>query len=199
LQPAAPHLFLPLWQSDPGGEGDLRLAVRVKSDPYAALAEVRHAIRAIDSNIPVGEDMSMAEQIEIQYMPVMLSRTVISYCGIIALCLTAVGLFSVLTYYVKTRTREIGIRIALGAQLRGVLQLIIGQGITMCLVGIAAGLLVAVGATHMLAAWLYGIRALDYLAFGAAAILLFLVAIAASYLPARRAAEVDPVVALRQE
>jgi predicted permease len=199
LQPAAPYLFLPLWQSDPGKEGDLRLAVRVKSDPNAALPELRRAIHAVDPNIPIGEDMSMAEQIKINYMPVMLSRTVISYCGIVALCLSAVGLFSVLTYYVKTRTREIGIRMALGAQLKSVLQLIIGQGIAMSLVGVSAGLVLAVGTTRLLATWLYGIRAKDYLAFVFASLLLFMVAIAASYLPARRAAEVDPIVALRQE
>lgn len=199
LKPAEPHLFLPLWQSDPGKEGDLRLAVRVKSDPKAALPEIRRAIQAIDPNIPIGEDMSMAQQIEINYMSVMLSRSVISCSGIIALCLSAVGLFSVLTYYVKTRTREIGIRMALGAQLNNVLGVVIGQGMRMGLAGVAAGLLLAVGTTRMLAAWLYGIRTMDYLAFAAASLLLFLVAMAASYLPARRAAAVDPMVALRQE
>jgi len=199
LKPAAPYLFLPLWQSDPGNEGDLRLAVRVKSSPNAALPEIRRAIHAIDANIPIGEDMSMADQIDVTYMQVMLSRTVISYCGMIALCLSAVGLFSVLTYYVKTRTREIGIRMALGAQLNTVLQLILAQGMRMSVAGVAAGLLLAVGTTRLLAAWLYGIRAMDYLAFAVASLLLFVVAIAASYLPARRAAEVDPIVALRQE
>ena len=199
LQPAAPYLFLPLWQSDPGKEGDLRLAVRVKSDPKAALPDIRRAIHAMDANIPIGEDMPMSEQIEVEYMPVMLSRTVISYCGIIALCLSAVGLFSVLTYYVKTRTREIGIRMALGAQLKSVLQLIIGQGITMSLAGVAAGLLLAVGTTRLLGAWLYGIRGMDYFAFVVASLLLFMIAMAASYLPARKATKVDPIVALRQE
>jgi putative ABC transport system permease protein len=197
--PAAPYLFLPLWQSDPGKEGDLRVAVRVKSDPDAALPAIRRAIHSIDPNIPIGEDMSMAAQIEIQYMPVMLSRTVISYCGVIALCLSAVGLFSALTYYVKTRTREIGIRMALGAQLQSVLELIIGQGLTMSLTGVAVGLLLAVGTTRLLAGWLYGIRLMDYLTFAIASLLLLTVAIAASYLPAQRAAKVDPIVALRQE
>lgn len=199
LEPAAPYLFLPLWQSDPGKEGDLRLAVRVKSDPNAALPEIRRAIHSIDPNIPIGEDMSMAEQIDIQYMPVMLSRTVISYCGVIALCLSAVGLFSTLTYYVKTRTREIGIRMALGAQLESVLELIIGQGIRMSLAGVGMGLLLAVGTSRLLAEFLYGIRVMDYLTFALASLLLLAVAIAASYFPAQRAAKVDPIVALRQE
>ena len=199
LQPAEPYLFLPLWQSDPGKEGDLRLAVRLKGNPKAALAEIDRAIHSIDPNIPIGEDMTMAEQIEINYMPVLLSRNVISYCGIIALCLSAVGLFSVLSYYVKTRTREIGIRMALGADLKNVLQLIIRQGMRMSLAGVVAGLLLAAGTTRVLAAWLYGTRAADYLAFVVASLVLFLVAMAASYLPARRAAAVDPMIALRQE
>ena len=199
LKPAESHLFLPLWQSNPGQEGDLRLAVRVISDPNAALSEIRRAIQTIDPNLPIGEDMSMAEQVEITYMPIMLLRQVISYSGIIALSLTALGLFSVLTYYVKTRTREIGIRIALGAQLRCVLKLIVAQGMKMSLAGVAVGLGLAVGTTRLLAAWLYGIRTMDYLAFGMASSLLLMVAMAASYLPARRAAEVDPIIALRQE
>lgn len=197
--PPAPYLFLPFWQSDPGKEGDLRLAVRVRGDPNAALSEIRRAIQAMDPNIPIGEDMSMAEQIDTEYMPVMLSRSVISYCGIIALWLSAVGLFSVLTYFVRTRTREIGIRMALGAQVSAVLQLVIGQGLAMSLAGVGGGLLLALAATRLLSAWLYGVRAMDYMTYAAASLLLFAVAIAASYLPARRAAEVDPMIALRHE
>ena len=197
--PPSPYLFLPFWQSNPGKEGDMRIAVRVQADPDAALAEIRQAVQAIDPNIPIGEDMSMVRQIETQYMSVMLSRTVIAFAGVIALCLSAIGLFSVLTYYVRTRTREIGIRMALGAQITSVLQLIIGQGMAMSLTGVAAGLLLAIGITRLLAAWLYGVRSMDAMTFAAAAALLFAVAIAASYLPARRAAEVDPIIALRQE
>lgn len=197
--PPAPYLFLPFWQSDPGKEGDMRLALRLQSDPDAALPGIRHAVQALDPNVPIGEDMSMAEQIDAEYMPVMLSRAVVSYSGIVALCLSAMGLFSVLTYYVRTRTREIGVRMALGAQIGSVLRLVIGQGLAMSLAGVAAGLMLAIAATRLLAAWLYGLHAADFLMFAVAAALLLLVAMAASYLPARRAAEVDPMIALRQE
>lgn len=199
LMPPAPYLFLPFWQSDPGKEGDMRLAVRLQSDPDAALPGIRRAVQALDPNVPIGEDMSMVEQIDSEYMPVMLSRTVVSYSGIVALCLSAIGLFSVLTYYVRTRTREIGVRMALGAQISSVLRLVIGQGLAMSLAGVAAGLILAIGATRLLAAWLYGLHTADFLMFAIAAALLLLVATAASYLPARRAAEVDPMIALRQE
>jgi predicted permease len=199
LVPPAPYLFLPFWQSDPGKEGDMRLAVRLRSDPDAALPGIRRAVQALDPNVPIGEDMSMVEQIDTEYMPVMLSRTVVSYSGIVALCLSAIGLFSVLTYYVRTRTREIGVRMALGAQISSVLRLVIGQGLAMSLTGVAFGLVLAMGATRLLAAWLYGLRSADFLMFAIAAVLLLFVAMAASYLPARRAAEVDPMIALRQE
>jgi len=199
LVPPAPYLFLPFWQSDPGKEGDMRLAVRLQSDPDAALPGIRRAVQELDPNIPIGEDMSMVTQIDTAYMPVMLSRSVVSYSGIVALCLSAIGLFSVLTYYVRTRTREIGVRMALGAQISSVLRLVIGQGLAMSLAGVAAGLVLALGATRLLAAWLYGLNTADFLMFAVAAALLLLVAMAASYLPARRAADVDPMIALRQE
>jgi putative ABC transport system permease protein len=141
----------------------------------------------------------MVRQIETQYMPVMLSRFVISCCGAIALCLSAIGLFSVLTYSVRTRTREIGVRMALGAQIGAVLQMVIRQGLAASLMGIGAGVILALTATRFLAAWLYGLRAADLLIFAVAAGLLLLVAVAASYLPARAAAGVDPMIALRQE
>jgi predicted permease len=198
-EPPSPHLYLPFWQSNPGKEGDLRLAVRVVVDPVAILPEMRRTVREIDPNIPVGEDMSMVKQIEAEYMPVMLSRSVMSYCGMIALCLSAIGLFSVLTYFVRTRTREIGIRLALGAQIENVLRLVIGQGLKMGIAGVAAGVLLSLAATRLLAAWLYGTRSLDIATFVAAAGLLLAVAVAASYLPARVATKVDPIVALRQE
>jgi predicted permease len=212
IQPAnsqeapAPYIFFPFSQRplfatevNPLPPGDLRFAVRVKADPNAALADIRRAIHAVDPNIPIGEDMPMLEQIRTEYMTVMLSRTVIAYCGIVALCLSAVGLFSVLTYYVKTRTKEIGIRMALGAQLHSVLELVIGQGITMALAGLGVGMLLAMATMRLLGAWLYEIHAVDYLTYALSAVLLFAVAACASYVPARRAAEVDPIVALRQE
>ena len=193
------YLFLPFWQSDPGKEGDIRLALRVQGDPDSALLAMRRAIQEIDANLPVGEDMSIVKQIETQYMPVMLSRFVISCCGAIALCLSAIGLFSVLTYSVRTRTREIGVRMALGAQISAVVQMVIRQGLTTSLMGIGAGVILALVATRFLGAWLYGLRTADFLVFAAAAAVLLLVAIAASYLPARAAAGVDPMIALRQE
>ena len=199
LVPPDPYLFLPFWQSDPGKEGDIRLALRVQGDPDSVLPAMRRAIQEIDGNLPVGEDMSMVRQIETQYMPVMLARFVISCCGAIALCLSAIGLFSVLTYSVRTRTREIGVRMALGAQIGAVLQMVIRQGLATSLMGIGAGVILALAATRFLAAWLYGLRAADFLIFAVAAGLLLLVAVAASYLPARAAAAVDPLIALRQE
>jgi predicted permease len=198
-QPPAPYLFLPFWQSDPGKEGDLRLAIRTKADPIALLPEIRRVVGDIDPNIPIGEDMPMLKQMEAEYMPVMLSRSVISYCGVLALGLSAVGLFSVLSYFVRTRTREIGIRMALGAQINTVLRLIVGQALTMSLAGLGVGLVLALASVRLISSWLYGVQIFDATVYFVAAVLLLVVALAASYVPATRAAHVDPVIALRQD
>ena len=129
----------------------------------------------------------------------MLSRSVISYCGILALCLSGVGLFSVLSYSVRMRTREIGIRMALGAQLGNVLRLIVRQGLSMSAIGIGIGIVLAAISTRALAVWLYGVKATDAGTYLGAALLLLVTALVASYLPALRAAQVDPVIALRNE
>jgi putative ABC transport system permease protein len=119
--------------------------------------------------------------------------------AVLALVLVCVGLYGLLSYEVSRRTREIGIRSALGAHQRDVLRLVIGQGICLALVGIAIGVTAALGVTRYLQSMLYGVRPSDPLTFMATAILLITVALLACYIPARRAAKVDPMVALRYE
>src|SRR6185437_10638016 len=174
-QPPAPYLYLPFWQLSPGREGDLRLAIRVHGDPVAQLPVIRKAIQSVDPAIPMGEDMSMQQQMEMEYMPVMLSRTIVTCCGVLALCLSALGLYSVLALAVRSRVRDIGVP------------------------GAALGLLAALAATRLLSSWIYGVRTMDLLCFAGGAALLLATSILASYLPARRAAQVDPLIALRQE
>lgn len=199
LQPPAPYLYLPFWQLNPGRDGDLRLAIRVRGDPVVQLSPIRKAIQSVDPAVPMGEDMSMTQQMEIEYMPVMLSRGIVACCGILALCLSALGLYSVLTLAVRSRTRDIGVRMALGAQTADVLNLVLGQGLSIGFIGAAIGLLAALAVTRLLASWIYGVRSLDLLSFTGGAVLLIVTSILASYLPARRAARIDPLTALRHE
>ena len=117
----------------------------------------------------------------------------------LALVLSCVGIYGVISYVVGQRTHEIGIRMALGAQRGDVMRLVLGEGVRMALVGVAAGIAAALGLTRLMAEELFGVTAQDPLTFAVVAILLTLVALLACYLPARRAMRVDPVVALRYE
>ena len=199
LHSPEPHIYLSYWQSGAIREGDIRMAVRVAGDPAAALAAIRRIIRSIDSAVPIGEDMLMSEQVSLEYMPVLLARSVMSYCGLLAVCLGAIGLYSVLAFAVRTRTREIGIRMALGARREDVTQMILHQGMVLALVGIVCGVAAALLLTKLEASLLYGVRTTDPIVYASVAATLFLCSLGACVLPARRAASINPTEALRSE
>ena len=199
IKAAAPHLYLSYWQSNATQNGDFRLAVRIAGDPARELAGIRKIIQAVDPQVPIGEDMSMAEQLGLEYMPVLLGRSVMEFCGSLGLILSAIGLYSVLAFSVRTRTREIGIRMALGAQPASVVQLVVGQGAKLAVVGVITGCLAALAATRLLSSLLFGVASTDPATFLAAGLVLVVVAALACYIPARRAMRVDPIVALRHE
>src|SRR5262249_4842420 len=134
-----PHLYLSYRQSNATREGDIRFAVRVAGELAPALREIRSAVQAIDPNVPVGEDMSLSEQVTLEYMPVLLAQNVMLFCGVLALCLSAMGLYSIVAFAVRTRTREFGIRMALGARREDVLRLVVTQGTKLALVGVGIG------------------------------------------------------------
>lgn len=199
LQGFEPHLYLSYWQSGSFREGDIRMAIRIAGDPATALAAIHRIVRSIDPAVPIGEDMSMSEQVSLEYMPVLLARSVMSYCGLLALCLGAIGLYSVLAFAVRTRTREISIRIALGARRQDVMRMIVRQGVRLTLAGIFVGLAAALLLTKLEASLVYGVRTTDPVVYGSVALLLFVCAFAACILPALRAASIDPMQALRSE
>jgi predicted permease len=194
-----PHLYLSYWQSNATREGDIRLAIRVAGEPARALAAIRHIVQSLDPNVPIGEDMPMSEQVNLEYMPILLAQRVTSFCGLLALCLSAMGLYSILAFAVRTRTREIGIRMALGARRQDVLRLVVGQGTKLALIGVATGTIAALLSMRLLASLLFGVKTTDPATYVCVTVLLFLVACAACYFPARRAASIDPMQALRTE
>ena len=193
LQPAA---YLPLPYLSTRNTG---LVVRTAGDPAAATAAIRREIRASDPAIPVFEVMTMEEVRRTSFWQYRLFGWMFSVFGAIALLLAAVGVYGVISYGVTQRTHEIGVRVALGAPGRAVMRLVVGQGVTLALVGIGIGLLGAFGVTRVIQSILWDVSASDPLSFTGVALFLTAVAALASWVPARRATRVDPIVALRNE
>jgi len=177
----------------------MTLHVRTTADPLAAISQVRAEVRALDADLPLTNVETMQEHMRLQLAPARLLAVLSSALGVLALLLAAIGLYGVMAYVVGSRTREIGIRMALGAQTSGVRRLVIGQGLRLALIGIALGLLAAFGLTRVLQSVLYGVGTDDPLTFIGVAVLWLSVALLACYVPARRATKVDPLVALRYE
>ena len=194
-----PFLYIPYWQNNIEPQIDSRMCVRVAGDPWAVLPLIRQEIAAVDPGVPISEDMPMTEQVNASYMPVFLAQSVLVGSGAMALFLSAIGLYAILAFAVSRRTREIGIRIALGAAPKDVITLLLWQGVSLVLVGTTIGLLMALAMTRLLSSWLYGVRARDPITFAVGTLLLIGVALLACYVPARRATKVDPMVALRYE
>ena len=177
----------------------MTLHVRTTADPLAAINQVRAEVRALDSDLPLTNVETMQEHMRLPLAPAKLLALLSSALGVLALLLAAIGLYGVMSYIVGSRTHELGIRMALGAQTSGVRGLVIGQGMRLALTGIALGLIVAFALTRVLESVLYGVSATDPVTFIGFAVVLLAVALLACYIPARRATKVDPLVALRYE
>jgi putative ABC transport system permease protein len=175
------------------------MCVRVKGDPAAALPLVRGTIASIDPTVPVTEAMPLIDQVRGAYTDSRVASAVLSCTAAFALVLTAVGLYSVVAYEVSRRRREIGVRMALGGTPEQVARLFLGRGLVPALVGAAAGLIAAFAASRLLAAWLIGVSPFDIATFSIATGVLLSDALLASYLPARKAMRVDPMIVLRYE
>jgi predicted permease len=191
-----PAVFTPFLQRY---RGDMSLHVRTTGEPGAMIAAVRSEVQALDTNLPVYNIRTLEEQKNSSLYTSRMAATLLSVFGLLALGLAAVGLYGVMAYAVNRRTREIGIRMALGAQSRDVLRQALVEGMTVVIIGLALGLGGAVAAMRLVKSFLYDVTATDPLSFVGAALLLAGVALLANYLPARRAARTDPLVALRCE
>jgi macrolide transport system ATP-binding/permease protein len=175
------------------------LYVRTKSDPNAALSSVQSAVQSLDTAIPLDQSVTVSSLMEQMVSGSRLAAELLMGFGALALLLAAVGTYGVMSYSVSQRTQEIGIRMALGAQRRDVLRLILQNGMAMVIAGVVVGLGLSVIFTRSINSLLYGIGSFDLASFFAAAAVLIIVALVACWVPARRAMRVDPVVALRYE
>ncbi len=196
-----PTVYLP-WAQELRSLGTATFEVRSQGDPATQVAALRQAAREVDANLPLKDIKTQIEQVDETLSMERLFAKLLNLFGLLAQTLAAVGIYGVLAWSVAQRTREIGIRMALGAQRGDVLLMILRQGLVLVLVGVACGLFAAYALLKYLASatrMLYGVSPTDPLTFGGIALLLTLVALAASYLPARRATRVDPLIALRTE
>jgi putative ABC transport system permease protein len=175
------------------------LAIRTKANPANLAGAVRQAIWSVNPDVPITDVATMEEILDQKVFQRRVQTTLLGFFAALALVLSAVGTHSVVAYSVAQRTHEIGMRMALGAERKDVLRLVLGKGCKLTMVGVTVGMTGALGLTRYLAGLLYGVKPTDPLTFAAVALLLAAVALLASYLPARRAAKVDPMVALRHE
>ena len=191
------------WRQGLGEMNEATLELRTAGDPTAVVSAVRRAVREVDGNLALNNVRPQAEQADQALSMERLFAKLMTLFGLLAQLLAAVGLFGVLAHSVAQRFREIGIRMALGAARRDVLTIILRQGMTLALLGVALGLAGAFGLTKYLESrtslsqMLYGVEGFDPLTYGVTAVFLMLVALSACYIPARRATKVDPLVALR--
>jgi len=183
----------------PSSGGNTSFEVRTRTNPTAVAAAIRSVVSQMDSNLPLSDVHTQAELIDRLLFQERMMAKLSGLFGILALVLACIGLYGLLSYEVSRRTREIGIRMALGAQCGSVLRLVVGQGIVLAIIGAMVGIAVALGVTRYLKSMLFDIHTNDPATIAGVAILLTLVAVAACYVPAHRAMRVDPMVALRYE
>jgi predicted permease len=192
------YAYFPFAQSYNSGAN---LFVYTQDDPQRLVAAVREQIRQLDGGLPVFNVTTMDEQVQYgkALFPARLAVMFVGTFGVLGLILASVGVYGVVSYSVSQRTQEIGIRTALGAQRSNVLGMILKQGMSMSLIGTAVGIVLSFLLFRGLGSMLYGVKSTDFVTLGAVSAILLAVAFAASYVPALRAARVDPVVALREQ
>jgi putative ABC transport system permease protein len=195
-QPDQPHLYHPIFQNPA-----YAMAIYVRTDvaPTTITQTLREQVRSLDRDLPVFGDTTMAHVAAESVSRRRFAMQVVGLFGILALLLAAVGIYGVIAYSVTQRTREIGIRVALGASRTAIMRWVLKQGMMLTIAGVVIGLVGAYALTRLLRSLLFGVGPTDILTYGVLAALLTLVALIACYVPARRATKVDPLVALRYE
>jgi putative ABC transport system permease protein len=193
---AEPEVFLPAAQ---GEQMPTWLLVRAAGDPRELTAPIRQAVRSIDPAVPISDMYPLRDEVAKRSAPQRANAILFGLFGAVALLIAGMGLYGLMAFLVAQRTREIGVRVALGAARRDVLRLVMGQGASLIAGGIVLGLVLALALARLLRSMLFGVGPNDLVTFIVAPLLLTAIAFAATYLPARRALRVDPVIALRAE
>ncbi len=177
----------------------MTLLVHTADNPKALLPAVRREVQRLDENLPAQEIKTLDEIVAFAFWPMRMGAGLVGGFGLLGLLLASIGLYGVMSYAVAARAHELGVRMALGAQTNDVMALIVRQGLTLSLLGVGGGMLLATAVTRVLQRFLFGIGATDLVTFVGVALLLTIIALVACWIPARRATKVDPLVALRHE
>jgi predicted permease len=192
-------VYIPFPQAPPTQLGQAVLELRTAANSTDIAAALRHEVEAIDKNLPPLEIQTQGDVVEESLDKDRSLSRLVSFFGLLALLLASIGLYGTMSYSVSRRTNEIGIRMALGAERKHVLKMVLREGIILTLIGVGIGWAAGLALTRVIASQLYGVNATDPLTFVAVSLFLAGVALLANYLPARRATKVDPMVALRYE
>lgn len=194
-----PPAFFVLYTQQKDVSGGMTFEVRTKSSPRSFVPAIREVVESVDKDLPLIDIRTQQEQIDATLAPELSFASVTSGFGVLALLLASIGIYGVMAAAVTRRVNEIGIRMALGARTDQVLRMILSEATVLALAGVCVGLLAAFGLTRFLVSFLYGLKPIDPLTFVGSGILLWIVAMAASWNPARRASRIQPVQALRHE
>jgi putative ABC transport system permease protein len=195
-QSDVPQLYVNLYQED---AKHLAILLRGHFNTAVIADKVRKQVQSLDPTLPVFGAQTLTETVSASLSQRRFSLEVIALFALTALLLASIGVYGVISYLVTERTREIGIRLALGAQKRNILRVILQQGFQLAVAGATIGIVCAVIVSHLMASLLYGVKPIDPVSFASVAALFIGVALLACYLPARRAMKIDPMVALRHE
>jgi len=193
---ASAEVYVPLAQCP---NNSMLVVVRTQTDPMSIVAAAREKVKTLDKDVPIFAVKTLDEYVGESMAQARFNARLLGIFAGLALALAVVGIYGVISYSVTQRTHEIGVRVALGAGLGDVLKLVVGQGLRLALVGMAVGMVVALPATRLLRAMLFSVRPTDLTTFLLVSLVLFAATLLATYIPARRASKVDPVVALRYE
>ena len=197
-----PAMYVPYTQNEIKTWPDMQsmqYAVRTKADPDSIAVSIREAVHAVDPDLPIANFATLTTLVDSSLAADRFATLLLSAFGILALVLSAVGMYGVISHSVLQRTPEIGIRMALGARRAQILVMVLGQGCRLACTGIAIGLIAAWTTTRLMTRFLYGVQPTDPITFAAVSLLLIAVALLACYMPARKAMKVDPMIALRCE
>ncbi len=193
-----PHIFRPIYQQSGRRSSEMSVVARTRLPASLLESQIRSEVQAVDSGLPVFNVRSMTDVMDVSIAPRRFSAELVGVFAAVAMLLSSIGIYGLLAYMVGQRSREIGIRVALGAQQPDILKLILGKGLLLAGTGIAIGLILSAISAPLIAGLLYGVHPIDVIVFVTVPLILLVVAFLATYIPARRATMVDPIIALHE-